>query len=81
MGLTWCKALYGKHCGRWFDSSRLHFGDMVELVDTADSKSAAEKRGGSTPSIPTVGSSNGRTRVFGTRYLGSNPSPTIGIIA
>ena len=35
-------------------------GGMVELVDTADSKSAAARRGGSTPSTPTNERSSNR---------------------
>lgn len=50
---------------------------MVELVDTADSKSAAVRRGGSTPSTRIRGSSNGRTLGFGSKNLGSSPSPLV----
>lgn len=34
---------------------KLLYGDMVELVDTLDSKSSAEERNGSSPFIPTNG--------------------------
>lgn len=48
---------------------------MAELVDAADSKSAAIRRGGSIPSAGTGGSSNGRTAGFGPANRGSSPCP------
>jgi hypothetical protein len=50
---------------------------MAELVDAPDSKSGTARCGGSIPSTPIGGSSNGRTWVFGAHYLGSNPSPPV----
>lgn len=48
---------------------------MVELVDTLDLESSAERREGSNPSRSTnnLGSSNGRKRGFEPRNRGSSP--------
>ena len=37
-----------------FESRRIHNGRVVELADTHDSKSCAERRVGSTPTLVTL---------------------------